>query len=117
MSQALSNLLANAVQHGAADSPVWMTVSRQGTDVVMVVQNEGEVISPRRLRVMFDPAKSFAMKSTSERSASQSSNLGLGLYITHEIVLAHGGKIWVSSTELEGTTIKLQIPQRAAAAP
>ncbi|NHZ44704.1 sensor histidine kinase [Massilia aquatica] len=116
MSQALSNLLANAVQHGAAASPVWVTVSRQGGDVLLVVQNEGEVISPRRLRTMFDPAKSFAMKSTSERSASQSGNLGLGLYITHEIVLAHGGKIWVSSTELEGTTIKVRIATAGKAA-
>nr|WP_267876005.1 sensor histidine kinase [Massilia rubra] len=110
MSQALSNLMANAVQHGAASSPVWVTVGRQGDDVVLVVQNEGEVISPSRLRVMFDPGKSFVMKSTSERSASQTSNLGLGLYITHEIVLAHGGKIWVSSTELEGTTVKVRMP-------
>ncbi|HEX8611069.1 MAG TPA: HAMP domain-containing sensor histidine kinase [Telluria sp.] len=116
MSQALSNLLANAVQHGAATSPIWVTVGRQGTDVMMVVQNEGEIISSARLRAMFDPAKSFAMKSTSERSASQSANLGLGLYITHEIVLAHGGNIWVSSTELEGTTIKMQIPSDGKAA-
>lgn len=116
MSQALSNLLANAVQHGAATSPIWLTVSRQGTDVLMVVQNEGAVIAPARLRLMFDPAKSFAMKSSSERSASQSSNLGLGLYITHAIVLAHGGTIWVSSTEREGTTIKVRIPAAGTAA-
>ncbi|ATQ74943.1 hypothetical protein CR152_10695 [Massilia violaceinigra] len=114
MSQALSNLMANAVQHGAAGSPVWVTVSRLGADVVMVVQNEGGIISPDRLRVMFDPGKSFVMKSTSERSASQTSNLGLGLYITHEIVIAHGGKIWVTSTELEGTTVKVQIPMVAS---
>ncbi|MDQ1812852.1 sensor histidine kinase [Massilia sp. CCM 9210] len=113
MSQALSNLMANAVQHGSATSPVWVTVSRQGTDVVMVVQNEGNIISPDKLRVMFDPGKSFVMKSTSERSASQTSNLGLGLYITHEIVIAHGGKVWVSSTELEGTSVKVQIPRIA----
>jgi signal transduction histidine kinase len=110
MSQALSNLLANAVQHGAASSPIWLTVSVQGTDVVMIVQNEGEIISPGRLRVMFDPGKSFVMKSTSERSASQTSNLGLGLYITHEIVSAHSGKIWVTSTSSEGTNFTLQIP-------
>lgn len=110
MSQALSNLLANAVQHGSATSPIWVTVSVQGTDAVMIVQNEGEIISPSRLRVMFDPGKSFVMKSTSERSASQTSNLGLGLYITHEIVLAHCGKIWVTSTKSEGTTFKIQIP-------
>lgn len=116
ISQALSNLIANAVQHGAPGSPVWVSASRRGDDVVLVVQNDGEVISPGRLRVMFDPGKSFVMKSSSERSASQSSNLGLGLYITHEIVLAHGGKIWVSSTEREGTTVKVQIPASGGAA-
>lgn len=110
MSQGLSNLMANAVQHGAAASPIWLTVSLQGNDVLIVVQNEGATIAPGRLRTMFDPGKSFAMKSPGERSASQSDNLGLGLYITHEIVLAHGGKIWVNSTEVEGTTVKVQIP-------
>jgi signal transduction histidine kinase len=110
ISQALSNLMANAVQHGSATSPIWVTISLQKNDVVMVVQNEGEIISPSRLRTMFDPGKSFAIKSNSERSASQTVNLGLGLYITHEIVLAHGGEIRVTSTESEGTTITVQIP-------
>lgn len=110
ISQALSNLMANAVQHGAPASAIWVSIHRQQDDVVMVIQNEGEVIPPSTLRTMFDPGKSFAMKSTSERNASQTNNLGLGLYITHEIVIAHGGRIWVTSTEREGTTVKLQIP-------
>ena len=110
MSQALSNVIANAVQHGAARSPIWVTVAHEGDIVTIVVQNEGAVISPDRLRTMFDPGKSFSIKSSSERSASQSANLGLGLYITHEIVLAHSGNIWVNSTELEGTTLKIKLP-------
>lgn len=110
ISQALSNLMANAVQHGAPASSIWITVSRQQDDVVIVIQNEGEVIAPGKLRTMFDPGKSFAMKSTIERNASQTNNLGLGLYITNEIVIAHGGRIWVTSTEREGTTVKVQIP-------
>lgn len=114
ISQALSNLMANAVQHGAHASPVWVTVVRQGDAVVMTVQNEGDIIPPAVLRTMFDPAKRFAIKSPSERSASQTSNLGLGLYITHEIVLAHGGEIHVTSTALEGTTITVRIPIEAA---
>lgn len=116
MSQALSNLMANAVQHGALDSPVWVTVAREGDDIAIVVQNEGAVIAPGRLRSMFDPGKSFVIKSLSERSASHSDNLGLGLYITHEIVLAHGGKIWVTSTAAEGTTLKARIPSAPAGA-
>lgn len=110
ISQALSNLIANAVQHGSVSSPIWVSINVQSDEAVMVIQNEGEIISPSRLRTMFDPATSFAIKSTSERSASQTTNLGLGLYITHEIVLAHGGKIWVTSTEREGTTVTVQIP-------
>ena len=116
MSQALSNLVANAVQHGAVGSPIWITVTREESNVVLVVQNEGAIIAPSQLRTMFDPGKSFAIKTPGERSLSQTHNLGLGLYITHEIVLAHGGKIWVNSTAHEGTTMKVRIPVKATAA-
>ncbi len=111
IAQALSNLLANAVQHGAADSPVWIAVSAQQDEIVFVIQNEGEVIPPKRLRTMFDPGKSFVIKSKGERSASQTHNLGLGLYITHQIVIAHKGHAWVTSTKREGTTFKLLLPR------
>ena len=113
ISQALSNLIANAVQHGSAKAPVRITISREKSDVVWVIQNEGAAISAARLKTMFDPVKTFAIKSASERSASQSHNLGLGLYITHEIVLAHGGKIRVTSTAANGTTFTLRIPAQA----
>jgi signal transduction histidine kinase len=115
MSQALSNLMANAIQHGAATSPLWVSVNRVRDDVVMTIRNEGEIIPPMVLRSMFDPARSFAIRTPSERSASQTSNLGLGLYITNEIVLAHGGKIRVTSTKHDGTTITVRIPARATA--
>ncbi len=116
ISQALSNLIANAVQHGSVEDPVNVTVSREQSEVVWVIQNEGEVISPVRLRTMFDPVKTFTIKSTSERSKSQTHNLGLGLYITHEIVSAHGGKIRVTSTPSHGTTFTLRIPAHAVPA-
>lgn len=110
MSQALSNLIGNAVQHGSIKSPIWVSLSTEAKDVVLVVQNEGEIISSSRLSTMFDPGKSFAIKSADERSASQTTNLGLGLYITQAIVLAHGGKIWATSTQSEGTTVTIRIP-------
>ncbi|MEJ7807726.1 MAG: sensor histidine kinase [Telluria sp.] len=116
ISQALSNLIANAVQHGSAKAPVRITITREKSDVLWVIQNEGAAISAARLKTMFDPVKTFAIKSASERSASQTHNLGLGLYITHEIVLAHGGKIRVTSTAANGTTFTLRIPANAASA-
>lgn len=110
ISQALSNLLANAVTHGSVTGPIWVTVQQVMHQVVMTIQNEGDIISPSRLRVMFDPGKSFAIKSMSERSDSQTQHLGLGLYIANEIVHAHKGKISVTSTVIEGTTIVMTIP-------
>jgi signal transduction histidine kinase len=110
INQALSNLLANAVQHGAAEQPVWVTV--QGGDQMQItVQNQGTVMDPAHLRTLFDPAKRFAMRPAAERSQGGNDNLGLGLYITREIVTAHGGRIQLSSSADEGTTFTLTLPR------
>ena len=113
MSQALSNLVANAIQHGAKDEPVWVTV-KGGAEIVLSVQNMGAAMEAARLRTMFDPAQHFAVRSASERSSSDADNLGLGLYITREIVNAHGGSISVTSTELAGTSFTVTLPRAQA---
>jgi signal transduction histidine kinase len=115
MNQALSNLVANAVQHGEKDQPVWVTI-KGGAPVVISVQNMGAAIEPSRLRAMFDPAQHFAIRSASERSGSDADNLGLGLYITREIVSAHGGTVSVTSSESSGTSFTVTLPREAAAA-
>ena len=117
--QALSNLIANAVQHGRTGAPVWVSVSGKH-DIEWVIQNEGDVIDPVRMRTMFDPIKQFVIKSAIERSSAQTNNLGLGLYITREIVSAHGGHVTVASSADEGTTFTVHLPRTlapAAAAP
>ena len=113
INQALSNLIANAVQHGSPKEPVSITVTREKSDVVWVIQNAGDVITPARLRTMFDPVKKFTIKSASERSTSKTQNLGLGLYIMHQIVGAHGGQVHVTSSQARGTTFTLRIPANA----
>jgi signal transduction histidine kinase len=113
INQALSNLMGNAVQHGAQGEPVWVAV-HGGEDVVMTVQNLGTVIDPASMRTIFDPNKRFAMRPVSERSQAGTDNLGLGLYITREIVTAHRGRIALSSTESEGTTFTLTLPRVCA---
>lgn len=110
VSQALSNLVANAVQHGAKGEPVWVTV-KGGADIVLSVQNMGAAMEASRLRTMFDPAQHFAVRTASERSSSEADNLGLGLYITREIVNAHGGSISVTSTESAGTSFTVTLPR------
>ncbi len=48
--------------------------------------------------------------------SQQSSGFGIGLYVVHEIVQRHGGRIEVESTEGQGTTVRVVLPLHAEAA-
>lgn len=107
VTQVLGNLVVNALQHGRSDTPVHITARGEGSDVVMVVHNEGEPIPPERLPHLFDPFKGSAR-------AQGSKSLGLGLYIVHQIARAHGGSVQVHSTAEEGTTFSVRWPREPA---
>ena len=110
ISQALSNLVANAIHHGTPKGTIWVTATAHGDDIVWTIQNEGKTISADELRFMFDPAKRFAVRAAEHQNVQ--GNLGLGLYITLAIVEAHKGSIRVSSTTDEGTTFTISLPRR-----
>jgi signal transduction histidine kinase len=91
--QLLSNLLANALTHGAADRPVAVRASTEAGVFELSVANEGDPIPPAMVERMFQP---FFRASTRSNVG-----LGLGLYIASEIARAHGGKLEVKSTPQE----------------
>jgi signal transduction histidine kinase len=103
--QVLSNLLGNAVQYGFRDLPVGITIRGEPEDVVMSVHNEGVPISREIIGSIFD-----SLVRGESREKDISTNLGLGLYITREIVSAHGGTIEVTSSERAGTTFTARFP-------
>jgi len=100
--QMVSNLLSNAVVHGAQDQPVsvYAEVGR-GTLEVRVV-NSGIPIGKSQIDTLFLPFKGGDGKSAAR-------GLGLGLYIASEIARAHGGRIDVSSNE-EQTCFTFRMP-------
>lgn len=103
--EVLSNLVGNAVQHGDA-GPV--TVRVRGDDsarVVVEVHNVGPPIPAEVLPEIFEPFRRGAA------GASSSKSVGLGLYITREIVLAHRGTIDVRSPDEGGTTFVVTLPK------
>ena len=112
INQALSNLVANATQHGAKDEPVWVSV-QGGADITLTIQNMGAPMEGSHLRTLFDPARRIAVRSAGERAGDDADHLGLGLYITRDIIGAHGGAITVSSTVAEGTTFTVTLPREA----
>jgi PAS domain S-box-containing protein len=111
MSQAISNLVVNALKHGDADSPVAVVWDALDDEVVIRVQNWGPPIPAEERSHLFEPFRQ------GRQAAAQKSSLGLGLYITREIVRAHGGTIEARSSDAEGTVFTMRLPRRAAAAP
>jgi signal transduction histidine kinase len=87
VSQVVSNLLANAVQHG--EDPVVITADDAGDTVRVAVSNRGEPIPPATMMSLFEPF----------RRGDTSGGFGLGLFIAHEILRSHGGAIEVASTD------------------
>jgi len=105
LSQIASNLIENAVVHGAPERPITVAIDgRDASEVVLSVHNDGAIPDPVRA-VLFEP-----FRSGRERRA-QSRGLGLGLYITQQIVAAHGGRIDVASASAEGTTFRVTLPR------
>jgi phosphoserine phosphatase RsbU/P len=111
LSQVLSNLIHNALEHRAHESPVAVNVHGAIDTVTIAIHNHGTPIPASLLPRIFDPMK---RRDTSEaRARPVSSNLGLGLYIAERIVTAHGGRIEVSSSASAGTTFTVSLPRAA----
>ncbi|MBK1659988.1 GAF domain-containing sensor histidine kinase [Paracraurococcus ruber] len=94
IAQLVSNLLGNALTHGAADRPVRVRAVVAGAELELSVANAGDPIPPAVLEGIFQP---FA-RGTHRPDLG---GLGLGLYIAHQIAQAHGGRIDVTSTAAE----------------
>jgi len=108
ISQVLTNLLGNAVQHGSAKAPVSVTVEGDAKEVVLRVHNSGPAIPSSDIPALFSPLKRLG---PGKASARDSSSLGLGLYIAKQIVTAHGGTIDVESSDAAGTTFTVRLPR------
>jgi signal transduction histidine kinase len=107
--QVFSNLLGNAVQYGFKDLPIGVTIKGDPETVSVSVHNDGIPIPPDAIGGIFDELT----RAGGEKSANaqESTNLGLGLYITKQIVSAHGGTVGVTSSEKNGTTFTALFPR------
>ncbi|WP_052519188.1 ATP-binding protein [Archangium violaceum] len=103
--QLLGNLLSNALTHGAEGAPIQVRVNGEGAQVVLEVANQGIPIPPELLPRIFEP---FTRASGGGNALK---GVGLGLFIVHEIVAAHGGHIDVSSSREAGTVFRVRLPR------
>jgi signal transduction histidine kinase len=112
IAQAFSNLIVNAIQHGRPESVINVAICGRPDEVVYTVQNDADVIPPAKLRTFFDPVKRFAIRPVRERTASSAENLGLGLYVVKQIVIAHSGDISVTSSQDDGVIFTVRLPRK-----
>ncbi len=102
--QALMNLITNSVQAVQAEGLVEIVAdkSREGM-VAVIISDTGVGIDPENLPKVFDPF--FTTKDVGKGT-------GLGLFITHDIVVRHGGTIKVMSSPGKGTTFTVKLPAK-----
>jgi two-component system sensor histidine kinase/response regulator len=104
LAQVLSNLLTNAVRHGAAGTITVQLDGHQRESVRLSVHNAGVI--PEEVRTqLFDPFRSGGDPQTRREG------LGLGLYIVKQIVEAHAGTIDAYSDAESGTRFIIRLPR------
>jgi PAS domain S-box-containing protein len=104
--QLVSNLVSNALTHG--QSPGVVTIRVDGSDsryLNLEVHNAG-VVPPEVLPLLFEP-----FRSGTNKKEERSNGLGLGLFISQQIALAHSGTIDVTSSAAEGTRFIVKLPR------
>jgi len=104
LEQVLVNLLSNAIKYSPATGKVILTCSANENVVKVEVKDFGMGIAKDKIPFIFD--RFFRVRET----AQTQSGLGLGLYITAEIVKRHQGEIGVISEEGKGSTFWFTLP-------
>lgn len=103
--QVMTNLLTNAIKYGK-NSPIKIEMEeKKNGDVVISVHDQGMGIDPRFKETIFNRFERAGI------SPNEISGLGLGLYITYQIVTSHKGKIWVDSELGKGSAFHIKIPK------
>lgn len=108
LSQVVSNLVGNALDHGPRDAPVRVDLEGREGEITIAVNNPGPPIPAEVIATIFDPWKRGP---SAEQGGPASRGLGLGLFIAEQIVRAHGGEIRASSTPEAGTTFAITLPR------
>ncbi len=107
--QAVSNVMGNAVQHGADSAPVDLTVRGEASEVVIEIHNGGTPIPPGELSRIFEPL--IRGSSAEHPKANRPGSIGLGLYIARQVAMSHHGRIDVTSTDADGTAFTIHLPR------
>jgi signal transduction histidine kinase len=110
--EALSNLLANAIQYSEPGTPVRVTATDMGEQIRLEVHNRGAPIPEDAVHRIFEPLR----RTEDKQRTPAGRNLGIGLFIVREIARAHGGTVGVDSAD-GNVVFWMEFCKRAATEP
>lgn len=105
LQQVVTNLLSNAIKYSPGKNQVKITVTENHEQIQVAVQDFGVGIPERHLQNLFE--KYYRVQEHSARFQG----LGIGLYVSNEIISRHRGKMWIKSKEGEGSTFYFTLPK------
>ena len=105
INQVISNLIDNALKYSFEDSPIEVSITTTQTHLCASVKDQGHGITEEKQKDLFAP-----FSRGSDELTDKSGGLGLGLFISREIIILHGGTIAVKSTIGEGSTFYFELP-------
>jgi PAS domain S-box-containing protein len=100
--QVVNNLISNAIKYGEG-KPIDISVTKDGNYGLLKVHDRGMGIDKTKLETIF-------LRFERAISSNNISGLGLGLYISRQIVESHNGKIWADSDPKRGSTFSVLLP-------
>ena len=108
LEQVLQNLLQNAIKYSPTGGPITVEVSRRDRSAALTVRDHGIGIPEAARAHLFE-----RFYRASNVDGRQISGLGIGLFVVHEVVTAHGGAIEVRSEEGQGSAFTVLLPLAA----
>jgi len=106
LEQVLNNLVTNAIKYSPKGGSITIDVRPDDGGVRLSVIDEGIGIPAKELEAIFG-----LFYRSPDRAARDAAGMGLGLYISKEIVVRHGGRIWAESAGTKGSVLNVVIPR------
>jgi signal transduction histidine kinase len=110
--QVFENLVGNAIKYSPDSGRITVSMRVNGTNAVVSVRDEGIGVAPGEVEKIFG----LFYRSPDPR-ADHVGGLGLGLYISREIVLRHHGRLWAERNAGVGTTFHVTLPLAQVTSP
>ncbi len=106
----VTNLLSNAIKYSGQGKSIDVQCQVKHEELTLSIKDEGMGINPDDLKHIFD--RYFRVETNYTRHIS---GFGIGLYLSAQIIMLHGGRIWAESSPGMGSTFYFSLPIKKSA--